>query len=100
MKRLTFCIALVLAGLMFLGTTGASAQKKSKKEPVLLAPEDLKWVQLEGAPPGVMSVLLKGNASKGEYDGFTKFPAGFKAPLHHHTYRTEIVVIKGAYIYK
>src|SRR5437016_5511074 len=100
MKRLTFYIALVIAGLMFLGTTGASAQKKSKKEPVLMPAEDLKWTQLAGAPPGVMSVALKGDPTKGAYDGFTKFPAGFKAPLHYHTYATEIVVLKGAYTYK
>ena len=100
MKKLSLFITLVLVGLMFIGGTQASAQKKSKKDPILMAAEDLKWEQLAGAPPGIMSVLLKGNPNKGEYDGLTKFPAGFKAPLHHHTYRMEIVVIKGAYIYK
>jgi len=70
-----------------------------KKEAVLWAPENLKWEALAGAPPGVMSVMLWGDNTKGAYGGLTKFPAGFKAPLHYHTNATKIVVIKGAYTY-
>ena len=92
-------IVLVLVGLVFLGAVGAYAQKKVKKEAVLLAAEDLKWEPLAGAPPGVMSVMLWGDNTKGAYGGFTKFPAGFKAPLHYHTDATKIVVIKGAYTF-
>jgi quercetin dioxygenase-like cupin family protein len=40
-----------------------------------------------------------GDNTKGAYGGLTKFPAGFKTPLHSHTYTTKIVVIKGAYTY-
>jgi quercetin dioxygenase-like cupin family protein len=47
-----------------------------------------------------MSVTLWGDQTTGAYGGFTKFPAGFKAPLHYHTYETKIVVIKGGYTYK
>jgi quercetin dioxygenase-like cupin family protein len=46
-----------------------------------------------------MSVKLWGDNTKGAYGGFTKFPAGFKAPLHYHTDATKIVVIKGAYTF-
>jgi len=99
MKRLSLYIVLVLVGLIFLGATDASAQKKMKKEAVLWAAEDLKWEALAGAPPGVMSVMLWGDNTKGAYGGFTKFPAGFKAPLHYHTNDMKIVVIKGAYTY-
>lgn len=99
MKRFSSYIILVLAGLVLLGTTGASAQKKMKKEAVLWSAEDLKWEQLAGAPPGIMSVTLWGDLTKGAYGGFTKFPAGFKAPLHYHTNTTKIIIIKGAYTY-
>jgi len=99
MKRLSSYIVLVLVGLIFLGATETSAQKKMKNEAVLMAAEDLKWEQLAGAPPGVMSVKLWGDNTKGAYGGLTKFPAGFKAPLHTHTYATKIVIIKGAYTY-
>jgi len=99
MKRLSMYIAFVLVGLIFFSVTGASAQKKMNKEEVLWAADDLKWEPLAGAPPGVMSVMLWGDNTKGAYGGLTKFPAGFKAPLHSHTYTTKIVVIKGAYTY-
>ncbi|MBA4313523.1 MAG: hypothetical protein C0417_12940 [Chlorobiaceae bacterium] len=99
MKKLSSYIVLILVGLIFVGTTEASSPKKMNKEAVLRAAEDLKWEQLAGAPPGVMSVMLWGDNTKGAYGGFTKFPASFKAPLHYHTDATKIVVIKGAYTY-
>jgi len=99
MKKLSSYFALVLVGLIFFGATEASAQKKMKKEAVLWAADDLKWEPLAGGPPGVMSVMLWGDNTKGAYAGLTKFPAGFKTPLHYHTNATKIVVIKGAYTY-
>lgn len=99
MKRLSMYIAFVLVGLIFFAATEASAQKKMNKGEVLLAADDLKWEPLADAPPGVMSVKLWGENTNGAYGGLTKFPAGFKAPLHFHTNTTKIVVIKGAYTY-
>jgi quercetin dioxygenase-like cupin family protein len=46
-----------------------------------------------------MSAMLWGDNTRGAYAGMTKFPAGFKTPLHTHTYATKIVVIKGVYTY-
>ena len=100
MKKLSLYIMLVLVGLVFFGTTEASAQKKMKKEAVLWAAEDIKWEAMQGGAPGVMSAMLWGDQSKGAYGGLTKFPAGFKAPLHYHTNDIKMVVIKGAYTYK
>ena len=99
MKRFSMYIIPVLVGLMFLGATDTSAQKKMKKEAVLLAAEDIKWEAMQGGPPGVMTATLWGNQAKGAYGAFTKFPAGFKAPLHYHTNALKAVVIKGAYTY-
>jgi len=99
MKKLSSYIGLVLMGLILIGGKDASAQTKTKKEAVLWSAEDLKWEQLAGGPPGVMGVMLWGDNTKGAYGGMTKFPAGFKAPLHFHTDATKIVVIKGAYVY-
>ena len=99
MKRLSFCIVAVLAGLMIFASTQASAQKKSKKSPVLWAAESMKWVPMQG-PPGVMTADLWGDQTKGAYGALTKFPAGFKAPLHFHTNDMKLVVVKGAYTYK
>ena len=97
MKKLSLYILLVLAGLMFVGTTDASP-KKGKK--ILWAVEDIKWEAMKDGPPGVMTATLWGDPAKGAYAGFNKFPAGFKAPLHFHTNETKIVIIKGAYTYE
>ena len=93
MKTFSLSIVALLVGLMFFGTSETSAQKKPKK--LLVAAEDLKWEQLPGGPPGVMSAPVWGDPAKGAYIGFTKFPAGFKAPLHFHTNESKITVIKG-----
>jgi quercetin dioxygenase-like cupin family protein len=99
MKRYSFYIAMLLVGLVFLGTTETSAQKKTIKDAVLWAAEDIKWEPMQGGPPGVLAVTLWGDRTKGGYGGLNKFPAGFKAPLHYHTFATKIVVIKGAYTF-
>ena len=98
MKRYSMYIIAALVGLMVLGATDASAQKKPKK--LLMAAEDLKLEQLPGGPPGVMSAAVWGDQTKGAYIGFNKFPAGFTAPMHYHTSETKITVIKGGYTYE
>ena len=98
MKKLSFSIALVLVGLFVFGSMEASPKKKAAK--VTWAAEDIKWEAMAGGPPGVMSATLWGDMTKGAYGAFIKFPAGFKAPMHHHTADGKIVVIKGAYTYQ
>jgi quercetin dioxygenase-like cupin family protein len=99
MKKLSLYVVLVLMGLVLIGATEASSQKKTKKEAVLWAAEDLKWEAMPGGPPGVMSVSLWGDQTKGPHGALTKFPAGYKAPLHYHTNDMKMMVIKGAYTY-
>jgi hypothetical protein len=96
LKSMLFYFGLVLVGLSILTTTETSAQKKMKK--VTWSVEDIKWEPEKDAPPGVMQALLWGDPN-GAHGGFTKFPAGFKAPLHYHTYDTRVVVVKGGYTY-
>jgi len=98
MKRLSLNIVVALVGLIFFGTIEASAQEKMKEKKVLWAAEDLKWEAMQGGVPGVMTAMLWGDPN-GVHGGLTKFPAGFKAPLHYHTNEAKIVVIKGAYTY-
>jgi hypothetical protein len=98
MRRFILGFVLAAAGLICLRATEASAQAKPAK--VIFAADDMKWEALKGGPPGVMTAKMRAVGTKGGYDGFNKFPAGFKAPLHSHTYDTKIVVIKGGYTYK
>ena len=97
MKKLSSYVVLILMGLILIGATEAFAQKKMKKEAILWAAEDLKWEAVPGGPPGVMTAMLWGDQAKGPHGALTKFPAGYKAPLHYHTNDIKMVVIKGAY---
>jgi quercetin dioxygenase-like cupin family protein len=97
MKRFSQYVVLALAGFICLGFTEASAQKAAKNTEIGWTADDVKWEALAGAPPGVMGANLWGDQARGAYGGLTKFPAGFKSPLHSHTFATRIVVIKGAY---
>ena len=98
MKKLSFYVAMIFAIMIFIGED-AFAQTKMNKKTILWAPEDIKWKAMPSGPPGVMAVDLWGDQTKGAYGGFTKFPAGFKAPLHYHSSDIKIVVIQGAYTY-
>ena len=100
MKRFTLYTAMVLVGFMVCLPSNGFAGKKMKKEAVLWAADDIKWEPMQGGPPGVMTVNLWGDQTKGAYGAMTKFPAGFKAPLHYHTNDIKMVVIKGGYTYK
>lgn len=95
MKRFLLYIVLAFLGLIFIGATEASAQKKS----VILPAEDIKWVQIKGGPPGVMIANLWGNYEKSAFGALIKFPAGFKSPLHTHSSDGRIVVVSGTLIY-
>jgi hypothetical protein len=97
MKRFSLYIVLLLAGLIFIGAP-ASAQDKMKKETIAMAPEDMKWVEIEGSH-GAMTATFWGDPNKGGYGGMVKFPAGYKAPLHSHTSDIKMEIIKGGYIY-
>jgi quercetin dioxygenase-like cupin family protein len=88
-KVLSFAVAFVLATVVL----GAS-------ELVTMARADLKWTDLDPAgAPGVKTVDLWGDHTKGAFGAFTKFPAGFSAPLHTHTRDYKIVVVSGTFIH-
>lgn len=64
---------------------------------VFMAPADVNWVaDPEGS--GIKMALLWGDPKKGAYGGFLKFPAGWQAPLHHHTYENKGVVLAGTLV--
>ena len=98
MKQFLKYFLIILVVLNFIGISDLSAQTKMSRKPVLWTLENIKWKPMNG-PPGVMSADLWGDETKGAYGGLTKFPAGFKAPLHYHTSDVKIVVIQGAYTY-
>jgi quercetin dioxygenase-like cupin family protein len=76
----------------------STAHKMGGKSPVIVPAADLKWIDLSPDTPGVKSADVWGDHTKGAFGGFTKFPAGFTAPLHTHTNDMRIVVISGTFI--
>ncbi|HEV8269497.1 MAG TPA: DUF4437 domain-containing protein [Thermoanaerobaculia bacterium] len=101
MKKLLVLVA--LAALSF----GAMAEeaKKAKapaKAPagkaVMWATDELKWIDPPNAPPGVKMAVLWGDPEKGAHGAMHKFPAGFTAPLHHHTADHNVVVVSGTVV--
>ena len=95
-------------GLTFAAAAAILAQAAEKKmasnsggsAAVIVPAADLKWTDLDPAgAPGVKSADVWGDHTKGAFGGFTKFPAGFVAPLHTHTNAMKIAVISGTFIH-
>src|SRR5438105_3548878 len=99
---LAFAASFVLAAAVFAQGSQAKAKKAPKAgagQPVFMLASDQKWTDLDPAgAPGVKIADLWGNHTKGAYGAITKFPAGFMAPLHTHTYAMKIVIISGTFI--
>jgi quercetin dioxygenase-like cupin family protein len=77
----------------------AAVSAQTARAPVFVPAADLKWVALDPAgAPGVMTADVTGNHATGAFSGFTKFPAGFKTPLHTHTSDFKIVVVEGTFV--
>ena len=94
---MAFAVSFVLATAVL--AQGSGAAKAKAAAPVFAPAADLKWSDLDpkGAP-GVKIADVWGDHTKGAYGAFTKFPAGFVAPLHTHTNAMKIVTISGTFI--
>jgi hypothetical protein len=92
-KFLVVPVLFLAAGVLMAQSKAASKQFK------VLPAADLKWVALEGAPPGPMLAVISGDPAKGPYKAIEKFPAGFSVPLHSHPADHSVVVISGTWIH-
>src|SRR5687768_14561134 len=97
MKMHRFGVAF-LATLAALSLGSAYAEETKAKAPmagksVLWDAEDLKWTPVPDFP--VKTAVLWGDPAKGAHGAFHKFPAGFAAPVHHHTADHNVVVVAG-----
>jgi quercetin dioxygenase-like cupin family protein len=85
---------------MFVGVAAfgiAGVAWAAKKEPVMVTPEELKWVDVPESG-GVQVASVSGDVFKGAYSAFAKIPAGQKHPLHTHTSETKLVVVSGTFL--
>ena len=97
-KRILTFPVLLIAGVL-LTQSATAAQKMGAKGFVVRPAADLKFVPLPDGPPGVVEALLWGDSTKGAYGAFSKFPAGWSAPLHTHPATHKVVVISGTWIH-
>lgn len=88
-------LALALAGGAFGAEKAKAPAKGGGGKAVLWAADELKWIDPAGAPPGVKMAVLWGDPAKGPHGAMHRFPAGFSAPLHHHTAGHHVVVVSG-----
>ena len=99
MKRVLMFAVYVLVGMIALGVTAFSSDKKMKKEATAWPAGDIKWVEAKEGPPGIMFAPLWGDMSKGAFGTLVKFTAGLDNPLHTHSYTAKLVVISGSFWY-
>ena len=95
-------IAALSAGVLLVCAFGAQAKEgkpqaamKGGGKAVMMPVGDLKWVDPPNAPAGVKMAVLWGDPAKGAHGAMHKFPAGFAAPLHHHSAGHHVAVISG-----
>lgn len=66
-------------------------------EIVLVAADSVSWQAAEEVP-GMQIGVLRGDPATGPHAALVRFPAGFDAPLHHHTAGVEGIVLEGTMV--
>jgi quercetin dioxygenase-like cupin family protein len=98
-QTLAFPVLFLVAAAFLAQRAEAEPPQKGAKKPVVWPAADLKWEPAAAAPPGVMGVTLWGDPTKGAYGAIQKFPPGFSAALHTHSYDVKVVIISGTLIH-
>ena len=92
---LTVLTALAAGSLLAAQATAAKTAAAQGKA-TLVGADELKWVEIPGTPAKMATV--KGDSAKGAHSSFVKLPAGFSAPLHHHTADHHVAVVSGTLV--
>src|SRR5260370_19912491 len=83
-KAVVFALV-VVAGLSTIASQARAAEKGKKGGAAILMPAgDIKWTDMPQSP-GVKMAILAGAPGNGATHSLINPPAGFSAPLHHHT---------------
>lgn len=99
-KAIVVSFALLVAGGLSAIASKAGAAEKGKKggTAMLIPADDIKWVDVPQMA-GVKMAVVQGDATKGAHHSFVKLPAGFTAPLHHHTADHYATVLSGTMVF-
>ena len=89
-------LALAIAATLSLAVASPIASAKGGHA-TLVPAADIKWTDVEGFP-GVKMAALQGDPGKGANHNMQKLPAGFQAPMHHHTSDHYVLVVSGTMV--
>jgi len=97
--RIISIVSIFVIALSVYTIDATTAEQTSSTTPIFIPASDLKWTDLDptGAP-GVKVADLWGDHQKGKFGALIKLPAGFKTPLHTHSYAMKVVFLSGTYI--
>jgi mannose-6-phosphate isomerase-like protein (cupin superfamily) len=99
MRRSVLTVAIVL-GLIAAWSVGRLQGQTQADKVIFVSANHANFTETPGAPKGVSTAALWGEATAGAHGTFTKFAPGYDAGMHMHTNDVWIVGVKGAYVYK
>jgi len=97
MKNSFLHLAMMLIGLTIVGAAEQLPQKAAKTEPSPSLVDNLRWDDLQGAPPGSKVSPLWGDMGTSAYGVIIRLPAGTIDPLHTHTSDFRALIISGSF---
>ena len=95
-RQIAWSVAVAFLGLGLLAQA-VVAQEAKPSNATLRPAADMKFTPVEGFP-GLTMAVAEGDPAKGPSHFFIKFPAGFSAPLHHHSADHFVTVISGTIV--
>ena len=95
-RSIAAAFAMTLAATVVAPHAIAKDMKKGG-DAALMPASSLKWSDVPGFP-GVQMTALHGSPDKGAHHSMMKLPAGFSAPLHHHTSDHYVTVVTGTLV--
>lgn len=69
------------------------------EQPISLRPADLVWVDVPGLPQGSKRTVVRGDAARGPFEAFVRFPDGSELAPHWHTANEFLVIISGSVLF-
>ncbi|MFL6516152.1 MAG: DUF4437 domain-containing protein [Chthoniobacterales bacterium] len=99
MKKLTIFVGLAIAMVAGIVALVAQGEKGAKSDKLIYAMADQMTFK-EGPLGGVSMATVWGDPQTGAHGQFTKMKPGWDAGMHTHSNTLELLVIKGAYLYR
>src|SRR5947209_14971108 len=99
MKKLTIFVGLAIATVAGMVALLAQGEKGAKSDKLIYAMADQMTFK-EGPLGGVSTATVWGDPQTGAHGQFTKMKPGWDAGMHTHSNTLELLVIKGAYLYR